>query len=344
MPTRTAQIFALEKFHCPLVKGLFFSRGRSDQLFVGDPLPGHAAEHFYEAVTILTLAGIVTEDLLVDVGHKVLRVHANVGAGQRALQERPEVFQTVSVDVTAHVLNRMVNRFVDIRFIQAAISGKRIGANSGFHFNVLKDCTLKAAHISGRDNHCADLERPATVAPLKDAHDNGFSCCATALNPSLALARVHIGSRTADKRFIGLYGAVQFLKRASLNRNADAMQNEPCAFLSNADGAVNLVAANAVFGVQDKPDGREPLAHRDRAVLKDCADLNAELVVPGAILTNPKAARLDLPEILALAARALDAIRPAHLSHKLIRAVGVGKLLNALNQGLRKLCHADSFA
>lgn len=78
--------------------------------------PDHASDGGEEAllVAILIFAVIEAESRLVQVAEKVEGLDRNVGAFDRPLQQRPKVFQTVGMDMGAHVAFRMVNDVVRV--------------------------------------------------------------------------------------------------------------------------------------------------------------------------------------------------------------------------------------
>src|ERR1051326_248280 len=55
---------------------------------------------------------VVAEHLFIDVPLKVERLNRNVGSAQSALEQRPEVFDALSVNLSANVFDGMVHNFV----------------------------------------------------------------------------------------------------------------------------------------------------------------------------------------------------------------------------------------
>lgn len=74
---------------------------------------------------------------------------------------------------------------------------------------------------------------------VKDSHHDCFSGPARARDLCL-LVLAHVSGEAADKRLVYLKFARHFLERAGLDRKPDAMVHEPCGFLSNFQGAMNL--------------------------------------------------------------------------------------------------------
>jgi hypothetical protein len=97
-----------------------------------------------------------------------------------------------------------------------------------------------------------------------------------ARNPKL-LALVPEFIATTDKRLIGFNTFAHLREGAFLQGKPDAVKHEPARLLRDAEGAAQLVRANAVLGVDDQPDWGEPLAQRKRAFAEDRSDLHREL-------------------------------------------------------------------
>ena len=74
-------------------------RGRigPDQALVSEPLPHDVSQHVDEAKRIGRLPGVEPEGLFVEVAEQMERLDADVGALDRPLEQRPEVFESVSV-------------------------------------------------------------------------------------------------------------------------------------------------------------------------------------------------------------------------------------------------------
>jgi len=91
------------------------------------------------------------------------------------------------------------------------------------------------------------------------------------------------------------------------------MGHEPSGLESDAEGAVKLVAADALLGGAHQVDRLKPEVHRNVTGLKDGADLHGERLPAGVALVGADAGRLPphLGHALALAAlRAGSPMRP----------------------------------
>ena len=108
------------------------------------------------------------------------------------------------------------------------------------------------------------------------------------------------------------------------------MQHEPRGFLSYSDCAVKLVGANAVLGVCDQPEGSQPLAQSNGAIFQHSSDLHGKLLLCGAMAAFPNSPRGNIGNVLRLAARTFDAMRPTKRHEKIVRTLFVSEINDGL--------------
>src|SRR5437773_2309286 len=82
------------------------------ELLVGEPPARDRIQSVYEAFATRLLASIEPECLLVEVAEEVERLDAHIRPPDGPLEEPPEIFHAVHMDVAVHVLNRVVYDFV----------------------------------------------------------------------------------------------------------------------------------------------------------------------------------------------------------------------------------------
>src|SRR5690606_9699362 len=100
------------------------------------------------------------------------------------------------------------------------------------------------------------------TAALKHSHDDSLAVLdATGLHGGQLAAAlgVHVPSLTSDVGLVYLHFAVQHSAFIALDHQADTVEHEPSGFLSDAQRAGNLMAADSVLAVHDQPDARQPL-------------------------------------------------------------------------------------
>ena len=87
---------------------------RAGQRNIGQALIDNALERVGETLRICHHAIVETERLLVKVAEQMKRFDRHVGALDGALQEAPEVFEPVGVDIAFGVALGMVDDVVDV--------------------------------------------------------------------------------------------------------------------------------------------------------------------------------------------------------------------------------------
>src|SRR5712664_4380539 len=90
----------------------------ASQVAVGHAPSNDIGQDAHEPRAVVTLALVEAAHLLVNIPEQMERVNGNVGAFDRSLQERPEVFQAVGVDLPPGVLPRMIDRLMLIKGAQ----------------------------------------------------------------------------------------------------------------------------------------------------------------------------------------------------------------------------------
>jgi hypothetical protein len=73
-----------------------------DQLSVGQPPSSNRRYHLSEPTAVVLFAFVKPKGLLIEIGVKVSRVNADIGTFAGPLQETPEVFNIVGMDVAIH--------------------------------------------------------------------------------------------------------------------------------------------------------------------------------------------------------------------------------------------------
>jgi DNA-binding XRE family transcriptional regulator len=111
------------------------------------------------------------------------------------------------------------------------------------------------------------------------AHDQFLSRSASADYLLCFLVLVHETSAAADHGFIGFDWAApaEFRETPALHCKPDAVKHEPSGFLADLQVARDFPRTDPVLAVVNQPDGRQPFSRRQRRILEDGPDLNAEL-------------------------------------------------------------------
>src|ERR1019366_2053466 len=115
------------------------------------------------------------------------------------------------------------------------------------------------------------------AAALQNPHDGDFVFAASAGNVDGALVLVHVPRLASDEGFVGFNLAGKFVETPHSESKANPVIHEPCRLLGNANGPVNLVAADSVFAVHYLPHRGHPLVQTDGGILNDRSGFQGEL-------------------------------------------------------------------
>jgi len=274
-----------------------------------------------EASAVIVLAFVVAERLFVQIAEQMERLNTYVGSFQSALQQRPEILNSVRVDIAVYVAFGVIDYLMNVIGIQPVVRTPRIAENVRAAFNEFAHDALKRRAARIGDVAQADLLGLA----IQQAHDHGLAATSSASASDLFLfVLVHESSSAADKRLVNLKISSGFYKCAVLHCLADAMEHEPRGFLSDAQIAGDLARANAVLAICDQPNRREPFIQPDRRVLEDRSDFGAELLLRMLGLALPNLTRRQQGNFRAPASRARDwTVRPAHRNRRAHAVIGI---------------------
>jgi hypothetical protein len=316
------------------------------QFFVHKPLSGYGRYYLPKSAAVFVIAFVEPEGLFVEIPIKMDRINADIGPLEGALQEAPKVFDVVGVDMITHEFDRMVNGFMGVVSRQAEIGFEGIRVDFGAEFDSSANFRCQRAAFHVRDVRRLDAAGSIFGAALDDAENRFLAGTASSLDLPLADMPMHVLGEAANESFIGFDLAAHFEKRSSLHREPDAVIHEPGSLLSDAKGAVHLVAADPVFAIGDHPNRGEPFTEIDWAVLEDRSHLGRKLTLGMLFFAFPNAPSRDEAWIGATACRAANATWPTKLDHRTKRDIGVREVADSLDQGAGLVwCvrHADQY-
>jgi len=279
-------------------------------------------------------AEVVAENLFVKVAKKMERLDRNIGSLQLALEQAPEVFETIGVNLSVNVLFGMVDHLMlETMILESLIGHERVGVDRATGLDVSANIGLQGMFLAIANDSGANL-----ATTLQNAHDGGLVFGASLSNPALALISVHEASRTANESFVYFnlaIGTTEFEERAILHCQTNAVEHEPCALLSDAKSATNLIGTDAVLAIGNHPNSDEPLVQTNRRILENSPDLHAKLALGMNALALPFVLILEEHGILAATSGAgNDAIGPANLDHELQAVLRAGEVQHGLLESL----------
>ncbi len=172
------------------------------QLLIGQASASHAAQDFREpaSITRAMLALVIAECLFIQIAEQVKRLDADLGSLQAALQERPEVFDAVSVDVSLDVLFGVIHELVNVILFESGVRCQFVSEETWEPaFDVCAHFFLQRATLAIRDVFHAHLAGFA----IQQAHDQFFVRSASARYLLCFLVFVHIAGKAADHSLVG---------------------------------------------------------------------------------------------------------------------------------------------
>jgi len=140
---------------------------------------------------------VIAVSLLVQIPEPMERFDAYVSSRDAALQERPEVFDSVGMDSTVNVLHGMVDNLVLIFSLQAFVSAQLIAVEIGASLHVLLHYWRYGVPVAIWHNLGANLS-----AALKESHDGALIVDQDSGDPALPFAQVHISRLATDVGFV----------------------------------------------------------------------------------------------------------------------------------------------
>src|ERR1019366_5118526 len=250
---------------------------------------------------------VVAEHLLVKVAKQMEWFDTDVGSSDAALEQAPEVFESVGVNLAINVFLGMVNYLVGVVLSQPVVRLERIGVESSASFDVLFDSCMESAFLPICDYYGTNLS-----ATFQCAEHDGLVFSTSASNTPLAFVEVHVASLAPDEGFVNLDFASEFATAVLiLHDETDAVKHEPRRLLSNLHVLGNLVTADAVLAVSDEPSCCEPLVQRDCRIFHHSSDLDRKLALQMMTCTLPHAAGgIELHALRAASWTSDYAVRP----------------------------------
>src|SRR5580704_1535712 len=271
------------------------------------------------------------------------RLNGNISSSQGSLEERPEVFDSLSVYLPFDIGLGMVHNVMHEPIADFGVSVPLIGVDRGTTLDRGQNFLLQGFTLDVGNHLGANL---ANVA-VQHSHHNGLALRSGNHVVTSTLGFVHVLERSANKRFVHFdrarFSSAQLGEGAIPQGEAQTVQDEPCRLLSNADSFGNLVGRNTVLAVNQHPQGSEPFVQRDGRVLEDRSHFDGELAT--ALLALPSLLGCEVVMVLADALRAGgNPIRPSKVGYCVDTDVFVREMPDSLLKGLDLRVHDPNVA
>lgn len=252
------------------------------QFCIGHALAEYLSSQLAATCPITRLAVVKPERLLVQIPKQVEGFDANIGSVQAALQETPVVLHCVGMHVAVHVFDRVIDYFVLVVSSESLIGKQLITEYCRASFHVLANRLLEFVAAPTIDMQSAD-----TSVAFDQPEYYFLVHAASAVNPLGALALVHVARLAAYHAFVYFHFVRQLAALVILHSQPDAMEHEPCGFLSDLDRAGKLPRANPVLAVGEQPHSSQPLIQTERRILENSSSFNGELAALMALVALP---------------------------------------------------------
>jgi hypothetical protein len=302
---------------------------------VGEALPDYVRGNMLETKSIVSqFPQVVAEHLFVQITKQVERLDADISALQLALEQAPKVFESIGVNLSVNVLFRMVdNLMLEPLMLESFIGHERVGIDRTTGPNVTANLGLYDVLAASRDDGSANF-----AAALQNSHDGGLIFDSTGGGDSpFVLVPVHESGSATNESFVRFdlsTAPTEFGTGIVLHGEANPVEHEPRGFLSNAKSASYFVGTHTVLAVRNHPHGDEPLIEGQSGILKDGANLHAELFLGVFLFAFPHPASGDKTHVSPATSGAGNAIGPSPRNHELETVVGVGEINDGLLEGL----------
>lgn len=255
---------------------------------------------------VRVLAVVEPEGELVKVCLQVLLGELVITADNSPVEQAPRTLDRVRVDSTANPLFAGVVNVLMLRVLVAApaIGAERIRVD---RLSIVRNDFAEESMNRVVAGIRGDLD--AQLASALDSSEHG------ALVVEAMPCRFPLGVEStqlpADVGLVGFHDAREHRSAFTTHGGADTMAEVPSSLVRDTESALELVGADPLLGFANEVDGSEPLPERQVRVVEDRSRRDRELIA--AIRALELVALLKARDLLGLAARAANAIRPAKL-------------------------------
>src|SRR5205823_9271541 len=99
----------------------------------------------------------------------------HIGALDAALEQAPEVFEGVGMDLSVNIGNGMVDDLMGVFALQSLVRDPRIGEEIAADFDMLLNLGVHSYALGIGDDLCPHLAVPGDSAALQHTHDDSLA-------------------------------------------------------------------------------------------------------------------------------------------------------------------------
>ena len=282
-------------------------------------------------VGILSVVEAIRE--LVQIEREVLPADIMIRTDDASLEQAPERIKIISVDVSMHVFaSGMAYFLVTEAELAELIVARMFVRGDQVHLVAysLADKLIQGFPISGFDYSADHIALAGNRSYNSDLR--------AATSGMLLFVPMAILILAADISFIYFNDAHELLKVGVCHSGAKSMAHIPSGLMGSPDLSRDLQSTDTFLTVEHLPEHFKPSFDVNVRILKDRAHGNGETVgrplCGSASFANPvPRAGFELIYFLALAARALDAVRPAALHDEFLASIIIRERFHQLFKG-----------
>src|SRR5260370_32993128 len=175
----------------------------TNELGIHQTFSREVSNRFQESAFVVVFAFVKSERLLIQVPEKMKRFDRNVSPFDAALEQRPEVFQSIHVHMAFGVALRVIDNLMHIFVVELVVRAKLIGNNFRAFFHMLSDLAFQVMSANALDNFETHSRMFLGRVAFKQSHDRRFTNVpASGLAISFvfrAPVSVHVASLAADE-------------------------------------------------------------------------------------------------------------------------------------------------
>src|SRR5438874_3301795 len=173
-----------------------------NELRVFQSLTEYTTERLNESALIVVLTLVESECLLIAIPKQMKRLDVYISAFKCAFQKRPEIFQSVSMDLSACVAFQVVNYLAVIILLKIVVGHKRIRADGRARFHMLANIAAKLRAAGIRNYLQYNTRELVSLPAFKDALNRCFFD--SGITNTRAAILMHVTGLSTDVGFVRL--------------------------------------------------------------------------------------------------------------------------------------------
>src|SRR6266496_959722 len=176
----------------------------ANELRIPQPFASKTAKRLNKSTCITIFAFVKSKRFLIQISEQMKRLNVYISPANHSLEQRPKVFNSVSVDVPFNITLRMVDHVVDVFVAKMFVRWQRVSNQFRAFLDLFANLRVKIVAAHSLHNLCHDAGSFVRRIAFKQTKHSGFS------KPSVRIplfVGVHVTGATADKCFVSFNAA-----------------------------------------------------------------------------------------------------------------------------------------